>query len=59
MKNKWYTVNEEKNFYDDMTGMLVGETPRTLILEFRLSGKLGGTQRVQFWRRSLVFDGEY
>ena len=59
MKSKWYTVNLEESFYDDMTGRMVGETPKTLILEFKMSSGLGGVQTVQFWKRQLVFDGEY
>lgn len=59
MENKWYTVQEKENFYDDMTGKLVYKTPRTMVLEFDLTEKLGGVQRVQFWRKSLVFDSEY
>lgn len=59
MKRKWYTVNDEGNFYDNMTGKLVRETPITKILEFKLEQKMGGIQRVQFWKRNLIFNGEY
>lgn len=59
LKSKWYTVNSEDCFYDDMTGRMVGEMPKTLILEFKMNSKLGGVQTVQFWKRQLVFDGEY
>lgn len=59
MKNKWYAVDLEESFYDDMVGKLVAETPKTMILEFSLVNKLGGLQRVQFYKDKLIFDGEY
>jgi len=58
-KSMWFKIMQEGNFYDDMTGKLIGETPRTYILEFNLSDELGGCQRVQFWKKHCIFDGEY
>ena len=49
---------QKGNFYDGMTGKLIGETPRTFILEFNLSNELGECQQVQFWKKHCIFDGE-
>lgn len=59
MKNRWYKVTEVDNVYDDMTGKLVEESPRAMVLEFQMSEKLGDVHKVQFWKRSLFFVGEY
>lgn len=58
-KNKWYGVDCEGSFYDDMAGVLVAETPTTMVLEFNLVKELGGKQRVQFFKDQLIFDGDY
>lgn len=59
MKGKWYTVELDDNFYEGMTGRLIYETEKTRVLEFKLNEKLGGTQRVQFFKEQVRFDGEY
>ena len=47
------------NFYDMMVGKLVGETPKTVILEFNLNKELGGLQRVQFYKEQVRYRGEF
>jgi hypothetical protein len=54
-----YRVIEEDNFYFDMVGKAVDMTDKTLILQFDLVTKLGGIQKVQFYREQLVYVGSF
>ncbi|WP_423408044.1 hypothetical protein AABM38_20580 [Heyndrickxia sp. MSNUG] len=57
---KRYTVISEDSFYHSMTGKLIEEFPKTYLLEFfRDSNKLGGLQRVMFFKYQVKYDGEY
>jgi len=57
--DKWYRVIAAGNFYQDMVGRYVGETERTIWLEFKMNDKLGGIQKVQMFKGQVEFDGEY
>jgi hypothetical protein len=51
---KSYQVYLEDSFYDTMVGMVVFETDKTYLLEFKLNDFLGGTQRVMFFKDQVV-----
>ena len=55
-KRKWFRVNLEDCFCDDMDGVLIGTTDKTYLLEFNL---YLGTHRVMFYKDQLKFIGEF
>jgi len=59
MKKHWYEVIETESFYESMVGEKVFETDKTIVLEFNMNEKLGGKQRVQFFKEQVIFNGEY
>lgn len=59
MERHWYKVRAKDNFYDDMVGYLVETTDKTMILEFKFTERLGGIQRVAFYKDQLVLEGKF
>lgn len=54
-----YEVIDMRSFYHTMVGKLVHESPRTVVLEFKLNENLGGLQRVQFFKSQVEYRGEF
>lgn len=51
---KWYRVDFEGCFYDDMVGKLILEEDRTMRLDF--GGSVGNSK---FFKEQLVFEDEF
>lgn len=51
MNEQWFRVSEDFSFYDDMVGKLVEEFDKTYLLEFKMGPKLGGVQKVMFYKQ--------
>ncbi|PAE09704.1 hypothetical protein CHI02_23785 [Niallia circulans] len=54
MIGKTYQVYAEDNFYESMKGKCVFTTDKTILLEFKLSDSLGGTQRAMFFKDQVA-----